>query len=107
MKQRHSRDNTIQTFSFRRPDLRMVMRLLTGHCTLRKPNTGWGSLSGIPRVGFVDRKRKLPGMLYMNLDHYARDNINSSVLLNWGRIFHQKDLVSKLLRLVKDSGLFS
>jgi len=55
----------------------------------------------------VDRQRKLPGMLYVKLDHYASDIINSLVLINWGRIFHQKDLVSKLLRLVKDSGLFS
>ena len=55
----------------------------------------------------MDWQRKLPGMLYVNLDHYATDNISSLVLLNWGRICHQKELVSKLLRLVKDSGLFS
>jgi hypothetical protein len=49
MKQRHSKENTTQTFSLRRPDLKKVMGLLTRQCTLRKHKYRMGIITGNPK----------------------------------------------------------
>jgi len=49
MKQRHSKDNTTQTFNLKRPELRMAMGLLTGQCTLRKHKYRMGIITGNPK----------------------------------------------------------
>jgi len=104
MNQIHSKDNTTQTFSLRRPDLRMVMGLLTGHCTLRKHKYRMGIITGNPKSRLCRPAEETAWHAICEYGSLSSDNINSLILLNWGRIFHQKDLVNKLLRLVKDSG---
>lgn len=85
----------------------MVMRLLTGQCTLRKHKYRMGIITRDPMSRFGGPADEIARHAICEFGSLSSDNINSSVLLNWGRIFHQKGLVSKLLTLVKDSGLFS
>jgi len=83
------------------------MGLLTGHCTLRKHKYRKGIITGNPKSRLCVPAEETALHATHEFGSLSSDNINSLVLLNWGRIFHQKDLVSKLLRLVKDSGLFN
>ena len=83
------------------------MGQLTGHCTLRKHKYRIGIINGNPKSGFCGLAEETAWHAICEYESLPSDNISSLVLPNWGRIFHQKDLVSKLLRLVKYSGLFS
>ena len=105
MIERPSKDITAQILSLRRPYLRTMMALLIGHCALRKHMNRMGIFTG-------NHKCRLCGLAEETAWRVIREceplrlRRYQLVLLNWDRKFHKKD-VSRLLRPVKDSGLFS